>query len=81
MSLDRIPFGMLAGDLTSGATGQVLGGGNPPEWRWRGWVQRAIGVLDTRLELPNTARIPGDDTKPQQSEGTEIVTCSTGKRA
>ena len=67
------------GRLGTGATGQLLVGGSDPAWAWRGWVQRAIGNNTSRLQL--SARIPGDDTKPQQSEGTEIVTASITPRS
>jgi len=91
MAFDKLPAALLdtasaeRGDLLArgtagygrlgvGAAGQVLMGGSDPAWAWRGWVQRSLGSNNSRLQL--SARIPGDDTKPQQSEGTEIVTVS-----
>jgi len=63
--------------LPKGGNGQVLAAGtDDTAWTWRGWVQRAIASTAAHLPIPNSARIPGDDSMPQQSEGTEILTVS-----
>ncbi|WP_428246743.1 hypothetical protein [Ferrovibrio sp.] len=61
--------------LAKGAAGQVLvAGADDPAWAWRGWVQRQVAIYDQRQTI--TSVIPGDDTKPQISEGVEIAAVS-----